>query len=85
MHYSTYCIKDSFQFAGFIKNCCSQNKFMCSFDNFSLFTCFPILEIINISANMLYRSYLTDIPEAVFVELIKFATTSVEFSFNNIM
>ena len=60
---------------------------MCSFDICSLFTCVPILEIINICANMLYQSYLTpsNIPELVFVELMKFATTSVEFSFNNIM
>ena len=36
---------------------------------------------------MLYRSYLTppDIPAVVFVELMEFATTSVEFSFDNIM
>ena len=60
---------------------------MCSFDICSLFTGVPILETINISADMLYLSHLTqpDIPEAAFVELIKFATTSVELSFNNIM
>ena len=36
---------------------------------------------------MLYRSYLTppDILEVVFVELMKFATTFIEFSFDNIM
>ena len=87
MPYSSYCIKDSFQFAGFIKNCCSQNKFMCSFDICCLFTCVPILETINICVDMLYRSHLPhpDIPEAVFVELLKFATTSVEFSFDNII
>ena len=48
MHYSMYYIKDSFEFAGFLKNCCSQNKFMCSFDICSLFTWVPILETINI-------------------------------------
>ena len=60
---------------------------MYSFDIWSLFTCFPILQTINICADMLYRSHLTtpDILEAVFVELLKFATTSVEFSFDNIM
>ena len=58
-HYSSYWIKDSFQFAGFIKNCCSQNRFMCSFDICSLFTGVPIFETINICADMLYRSYLT--------------------------
>ena len=36
---------------------------------------------------MLYRSYLTppDIPEVVFVELMKFATKFIKFSFDNIM
>ena len=60
---------------------------MCSFDICSLFTCVPILETIDICADMLYWSYLTppDIPEVVFVELMKFATTSIEFSFDNIM
>ena len=35
----------------------------------------------------LYRNYLTpsDIPEVVFLELMEFTTTSVEFSFDNIM
>ena len=85
LHYSTYCIKDSFEFAGFIRKCSPLNKFMCPFDIRGLFTCAPILETINIRADMLYRSYLTppDIPEVVFVQLIKFATTSVEFSFDN--
>ena len=80
MHDSTYCIKDSFEFAVFIKNCCSQNQFMCSFD-------ICILKTIIICADMLYRCHLTpnDIPEAVFVELRKYTTTSIEFSFNNIM
>ena len=81
MHYGTDCIKNSFEFAGFIKNCYSHNKFMSSFDICSLFTCVPILETINICADMLYRAFR----KAVFVELMKFATTSVEFNFNNIM
>ena len=36
---------------------------------------------------MLYRRYPTppDIPEVVFVELMKFATTPVEFSFDNVV
>ena len=87
MHYSTYCIKDSFEFAGFIRKCSPLNKFMYSFDICSLFTCVPTLETIDICADMLYWSYLTppDIPEVMFVELMKFTTTSVKFSFNNFM
>ena len=76
MHYTTYCINDSFQFAGFIKNCYSQNKLLCSFDICRLFTCVPILETINICADMLYRSHLPPPP--------KFRRLCL-FSFDNIM
>ena len=87
IHYSTYCIKDSFEFAGFIQKCSPLKKFMCSFDICSLLICVPILETVDICADMLCRSYLSppDIPEVLFVELMKFTTTSVEFSFDNIM
>lgn len=45
------------------------------------------METIDICCDMLYRSCLSppDIPENVFVELMQFATMSVEFSFNNFM
>ena len=87
IHYSTYFIKYFFEFAGFIRKCSLLDKFMCSFDMCSLFTCVPILETFDICADMLYRSYLipSDIPELVFVELMKFETISVEFSFDNFM
>ena len=58
MHYSKYCIKDSFKFGGFIRECSPLNKFMCSFDICSLFIYVPILEAIDICADMLYQSYL---------------------------
>ena len=48
IHYSTYFIKDSFEFAGFIRKRSPPNKFMCSFDICILFTCVPILETIDI-------------------------------------
>lgn len=85
--YSTFCIKDSFTFSQFIRNCDATDGFMCSFDICSLFTCVPLSEIIDICSDMLYRSNLTPptIPENVFVELMKFATMSVDFSFDNIM
>ena len=85
IHYSSYCIKDSFEFAGFIQKCSPLNKFAFSFDICRLFTCVPILETIDIGADMLYRSYLTppNIQEVVFVELTKFTTTYVEFRFDN--
>ena len=86
-HYSKYCLKDSFYFADFIKKSKIVNKFMCSYDISNLFTCVPILETIDICADFLYRGPISPppIPENIFIELMKFATTSVEFSFNNIM
>ena len=87
MHYSTYCLNYYFEFAVFIQKYSPLNKFMCSVEICCLFTCVPILETIDIYADMLYRSYLTppDIPVGVSAELMKFTTTSVEFSFDNIM
>ena len=47
----------------------------------------PLAETIEICANALYDGELTRPPfsRAVFVELMQTATSSVEFSFNNIM
>lgn len=63
------------------------DKFMCSYDIASLFTCVPLAETLDIRADALYRSHLSPpvIPEDVFVELMKFATMSVKFSFDGIM
>lgn len=60
---------------------------MCSYDITSLFTCIPLAEIIDICADALYRSQLSPpvISEDVLVELMKFVTMSVEFSFDGIM
>ena len=82
----TLLYKRFFRICWFHSNVFSTEQ-MCSFDICNLFTCVPILETIDICADMLYSSYLTppDIPEVVFVELMKFASTSVEFSFDNIM
>ena len=84
---SNHCVKDSFDFARFIRSFPSTDKFMVSFDVCSLFTCIPILETTDICTDLLYRSHLSppDIPESTLIELMKFATTSVEFSFNDIM
>ena len=61
---------------------------MCSFDILSLFTNVPLEEIINICAGALYcddSDAQPFISKAVFIELIKSATSGVEFSFNDIM
>ena len=48
---------------------------------------FPLAETIEICANALFDDELTPppFPRAVFVELMQTATSSVEFSFNNMM
>ena len=63
------------------------NVFMCSFDVSSLFTNVSLDEIIKICSDALYDDSDLQplIPKNVFVELMKGATFSVEFSFNNTM
>ena len=61
------------------------NVFMCSFDVSSLFTNVPLDEIIKICSVALYddSDLQALILSDVFVEMMKSATSSVEFSFNN--
>ena len=63
------------------------NVFMCSFDVSSLFTNVPLDEIIKICSEALYDQSDSKpvIPNDVFLELMKSATSSFEFSFNNTM
>ena len=65
----------------------SNDSILCSFDVCSLFTNVPLAETIEICTETLYNSHLPTpiIPNHVFIELMKTATTSVEFSFNNII
>ena len=60
---------------------------MCSFDICSFYTNVPLEETIEICCDVLFRSSLPTptFPESVFKHLIHFATSSVEFTFNNIM
>ena len=87
--FSTHCIRDSFTFADAIHNSKdSNNLFMCSFDISSLFTNIPLEETINICADALYYNdsdAQPHISKAVFIKLIKSATSGVELSFNDIM
>ena len=61
------------------------NVFMCSFDVSSLFTNVPLDETIEICSEALYsKSDLQPVlPNNVYVELMKSATSSVNFNFNN--
>ena len=63
------------------------NVLMCSFDVSSLFTNVSIDETIKICSDALYDNFDPQplILRDVFVELMKSATSSVEFSFNNTM
>ena len=86
-HFSCFRIKDSFSFSKIIRNFSPTDMFMCSFDVCSLYTNVPLEETIEICCDVLFRSSLSKptFPESVFKHLINFATSSVEFSFNNIM
>ena len=86
--FSSHCISDSFTFAKTMQNLdIDPNVFMCSFDVSSLFTNVPLEETIKICSEALYDQSNSRpvIPKDVFVELMKSATSSVEFSFNNTM
>ena len=87
--FSTHCIRDSFTFADAIQNSKDANNlFMCSFNISSLFTNVPLKETINICADALYCNNSDAQPlisKAVFIELMKSATSGVDFSFNDIM
>ena len=88
--YSGFCVKDSFTFSSIIYRLpvCNDSQFLVSFDIASLFTNIHLDETISICAGFLYRGPSTSVlpfPEDVFFELIKIATNSVSFSFNEIM
>ena len=61
--------------------------FLCSFDILSLFTNVPPAETTQICADALYSSEHppAPFPRQIFVKLMEMATSSVEFSFNDIM
>ena len=86
--FSLHCISDSFTFAKTMQNLgIDPNVFRCSFDVSSLFTNVPLDETIKICSDALYDDSDLQplIRKDMFVELMKNATSSVEFSFNNIM
>ena len=83
--YTKECISDSFSFAKFIQSRrLTPSDFLCSFDIKSLFTCVPVNEVVDICADALYREGLAvnGLEETSFRELMKIATTSVEFLFD---
>ena len=86
--FSSHCISNSFTFAKNMQNLdINPNVFMCSFDVSSLFTNVPLDKTIKICSDVLCDDSDLQplIPKNVFVELMKNATSSVEFSFNNTM
>ena len=86
--FSSHCISGSFTFAKTMHNLdIDPSVFTCSCDVPSLFTNVPLDETIKICSEALYdqSDIQPVIPKDVFVELMKSATPSVEFSFNNTM
>ena len=84
--FSSHCTSDSFTFAKPCKILIDSYVFMC-FDVSSLCTNVPLDEIIKICSDAFYDDSDLQplISKDVFVELMKSATPSVKFSFNNIM
>ena len=88
--FTRYCVRDSFTFANEIKDMKLQGKnlFLCSYDIKSLYTNIPIDEVIRICCKVMYEDEDINPPSFsrdVFADLLKFATCSIEFSFNNVM
>ena len=88
--YSRFTIKDSFTFVNEVRNFKFNinNTFWCSYDVKSLFTCVPLEETIDICCETLFPnsdSVYSGMSRSTFCELIRLATSSVEFSFNGNM
>ena len=89
--FSVNCIKDSFTFSETIQQLKldSDNVCLCSFDVTGLFTNVPLTDTIKICSSTLYEDSTTlttpPIPQKVFIEQMEYATSSVEFTFNNKM
>ena len=86
--FTAQCIPDSFTFADYIRKLDGQtDSFMSSFDVSSFFTNVPLDETIKICADALYDKLESQpcIQKKVFVELMHSATSTVKFSFDNII
>ena len=85
--HSSHCIRDSFTFARLIQELTFDPTtcFMGSFDITSLFRNVPLEEIINIAADFLFDDIRSTLPfnRGEFVSLIRWATSSVKFSYND--
>ena len=85
--FSKHVVKDSFDFVKSLRSLSSDKTVMCSFDIKSLFTNVPLVEVLKICIDQLYNSDISPpcFPQDVCYELLKLATTNVEFSFDNTM
>ena len=88
-YFAGRCVKDSFKFSEAVRSArLPTDGYMCSFDVVSLFTNVPLEEVIDIYADALFRNdnidmELTTLTEDSFKELMRLATSGVEFSFND--
>ena len=82
-----YACRDSFEFVNFISNyeLSNKNEFMVSFDVTSLFTNVPLNETINLCCEIWKNNFLEhkNLNEVAFRELLTFATSNINFLFNN--
>ena len=89
--YTHRCVKDSFAFANLVKAATlTPGGYMCTFDVVSLFTKVPLGEVIDICADALFRNdrietEMITLKEESFRKLMQFATSGVQFSFDNNM
>ena len=84
--YSKFCVKDSYSFVQMLRSTAVNQSFsMCSFDIRSLFTNIPLQEVLNICINDLFatETHVRGIQKDVLHELLTFATTDVQFSFDD--
>ena len=87
-YYGGRCVKDRFKFSEAVRSArLPTDGYMCSFDVVSLFTNVPLEEMIDICADALFRNDNIDmepttLTEDSIKELMRPATSGVEFSFN---
>ena len=85
--FAQHTVSDSFSFVKHLRTLRSNKNVMCSFDIKSLFTNVPLREVLEICVDQLYNSEISppNFPKDVCYDLLKLATTNVEFSFDNTM
>ena len=78
-----YCAKNSFSFCKEVQEVSFSNKFMISYDVYSLFTSIPLKETIDIAINLIFGKYLDlKIRRQELKKLFQFVTSETHFLFD---